>query len=121
MCSAGMRNKHIIAPDGRIKKCGHYLFDERSDVGVLREDGDIEYDREHFSKWIKAVKERPVKCSKCPLWAACFNLACPLKTNFLEGSDEPPICSGEHQNISSVLNILLGPFNTGNIPVQTIL
>ena len=89
ICSTAMRNKHIIFPDGRIKKCGHYLFDLYSDVGVLKESGIIEYDREHFSMWIKADKKRGEKCGNCPLWASCFNSFCPFKTSLFHNNIEP--------------------------------
>lgn len=109
-CSAAMRNKYIIAPEGKIKKCGHYLFDKRTDVGVLGEDSTIYYNRDAFSKWI-CVENRSKNCDNCALWAACFNSFCPFRAGF-SGLERKAICSGEHQNIEQILNILVSPYNT---------
>lgn len=119
ICSAAMRNKHIIAPDGTIKKCGHYLSDPRSEVGVLSTDGYINYDRAAFSKWINAGKRKTGKCVKCALWASCFNSFCILKSE-LSTSTPKAICSGEHQNIDKILKILLSSCNTRQPFVQHI-
>ena len=111
---------HIISPEGRIKKCGHYLFDEKSDVGFLDTSGNIIYNKQHFSMWIKADKKRGEKCVGCSLWAACFNSFCPLKSSLSNYFIDSSICSGEHQNIDLVLQLLLSSYNLGSIPVQEI-
>lgn len=117
ICSAAMRNKHIITPDGIVRKCGHYLFDKRSEVGRLGEDGYICYNRDNFSKWINAGKQRIEKCSKCVLWASCFNSFCILKSE-LSAQIPRAVCSGEHQNIEKIVKILLSPYNTKRPSVQ---
>ena len=72
------------------------------------------------SMWIKADKKRGEKCGNCPLWASCFNSFCPFKTSLFHNNIEPSVCSGEHQNIGRILNLLLSPYNSGNIEVQKI-
>lgn len=111
ICSASMRNKYIFAPRCAVKKCGHYLFDIRSDVGLLQENGYIKFDRSSFSKWI-TYKTPKNKCINCPLWASCFNSFCPLRSNF--DSKNISVCSEEHKNIKEVINLLLSPYNTNN-------
>ena len=120
ICSAAMRNKHIISPDGIIEKCGHQLFNPITDVGIINEIGQIKYDRNSFSRWINVNKERRGKCKDCVLWASCYNSFCPLKTNFPKPQNDIAVCSGEHYNIEEVLTILLNPSNTSQNMIRHI-
>lgn len=109
VCSAAMRNKYIFAPEGKVKKCGHFLFDSRTDIGILQDNGIIAFDRDMFSKWI-TLNEVKGKCKNCPLWGACFNSFCPLKVNFQEKKES--VCSGEHKNLQEIVEILTSDYNT---------
>lgn len=78
LCYAAHNNSLVVMPNGNIKKCTVSLDNKVNCVGRLNNNGEIIFNNT-ISRWdFSNLKLKILKCRKCPLYANCYSLSCPL-------------------------------------------
>ncbi|UHQ23748.1 radical SAM protein [Lysobacter sp. 5GHs7-4] len=67
ICYAAKPNSLLIRSDGRVGKCTVALSDPRNDVGVLAEDGTIQFSNERLRLWFEGFRSFDPDTLGCPL------------------------------------------------------
>lgn len=78
VCYAARPYNFIVGSTGKLMKCTVDLdMKDRNVVGVLKEDGNMEIDRDKFAMWTEPAFEKDSKCQKCVVLPTCQGTFCP--------------------------------------------
>ncbi len=76
VCYASRKNSIVIGSDGILYKCtGDFEF-EKNIVGLLNQDGILQYNR-NLLLWLGGLHESENKCDNCFFCACCLSNNCP--------------------------------------------
>ncbi|MCC5084790.1 radical SAM protein [Xanthomonas campestris] len=67
ICYASKPNSLVIRANGGVAKCTVALNDERNDIGVLQENGELDIKNEKLRKWMHGFPELSAQSLGCPL------------------------------------------------------
>lgn len=76
-CYASSPNSFVIGSDGLVYKCTVALYEEFNQVGVLRQDGELQLSAEKMRLWTNLSSEDNV-CKSCFMAPSCHGDSCPL-------------------------------------------
>jgi uncharacterized protein len=78
-CYASRPYSLIVGADGKLMKCTVMLdTDERNVVGMLSEDGQIDFNEDRFALWTRPYYRTDPMCAKCFFVPVCQGTICPL-------------------------------------------
>lgn len=67
ICYAAKPNSLLVRANGGIGKCTVALYDDRNNIGQLKEDGTIDVANEKLSRWLNGFSTLSEKALGCPL------------------------------------------------------
>jgi uncharacterized protein len=81
ICYAAEKNSYTIGSDLTIYKCTIHFNTKENNLGKILPNGDTTIDESLLNQWyVKNVEKE--ECKSCFYYPACYNAACPLKSNF---------------------------------------
>lgn len=101
VCYASRKNSIVIGTDGTLYKCtGDFEF-EKNKVGILTEDGILQYNK-NYTLWLGGVHKSNAKCNNCFYSACCLSNNCPaVRVRGLPNE----VCSFEKEHLGIFLEL----------------
>ncbi len=78
VCYAAKESSIVVGADGTLYKCTVAFDDVRNHVGVLAESGEMQLDKERWSKWVTIDEKIEDQCASCLFYPPCQGRKCPL-------------------------------------------
>lgn len=101
VCYASRKNSIVIGSDGILYKCTGDFEYEKNMVGVLTQNGELQYNENHIL-WLGGLNECDSKCDNCFYSACCLSNNCPaIRVRNLSNDT----CSFEKENLGLFLEL----------------
>lgn len=101
-CKASKINQCIISYDGKVFKCSGRNFSEDLQEGFLKEDGNIEWDKNKLDKRLSIITFDNDKCKKCKFLPLCYGPCCQKQLEMKEDKEKTidSLCQLNHMEMS---------------------
>lgn len=104
ICYASYPGCFVIGADAKVYKCTVAFDSPRNQIGVLKQDGQMEIDREKQNYWEGKIEADNIEtCKKCSLAPSCLGISC---RNSCKNMDNQIICPEFSRQFESTVEVL---------------